>query len=91
MMTLTVTMTGNDPVAVKVSPKVQVAAERHFKMPFARLFGEGNVSMEAVYWVGWKAMHAEGHVVKTFDIWLDELDSVDFVPEESSNPLDEGA
>jgi hypothetical protein len=91
MMTLTVTMTGNDPVTVKITPKVQVAAERHFNTPISRLFAEDNVSMEAVYWVGWKAMHSAGHVVKTFDLWLDDLETVEFVPEETTNPLGEGA
>lgn len=91
MMTLTVTMTGSEPVTVKVTPKVQVAAERHFSKSISKLFAEDGVSMEAVYWVAWKGMHAGGHVVKTFDLWLDELDAVEFVPEETSNPLDGGA
>jgi hypothetical protein len=91
MMTLTVTMTGNDPVTVKITPKVQVAAERHFSKSIAKLFAEENVSMEAVYWVAWKGMHAAGHVVKTFDLWLDDLEVVEVLPEETTNPLGEEA
>jgi hypothetical protein len=91
MMTLTVTMTGTEPVTVKVTPKVQVAAERHFSKSISKLFAEDSVSMEAVYWVAWKGMHVGGHVVKTFDLWLDELHAVELVTEETTNPLDGGA
>lgn len=87
MISMKVTMIGGEPVIVKVTPKVQVAAERHFKMAFTKLFAEDGISMEGVYWVAWKSMHAAGHVVKTFDLWLDELDSVETVSEESDAPL----
>jgi hypothetical protein len=32
-------------------------------------------------------MHVAGHVVKTFDLWLDDLESVEFVTVESDAPL----
>jgi hypothetical protein len=91
MMDLAVTMTGSEPVTVKISPKVVVAAERQFKSPMAKLFAAENVSYEVMAWLGWKGMHTAGHVVKTFDLWLDDVESVEFVAEESGSPLDEGA
>jgi hypothetical protein len=91
MMDLAVTMTGSEPVTVKISPKVVVAAERQFKSPMAKLFAAENVSYEVMAWLGWKGMHTAGHVVKTFDLWLDDVESVEFVAEESGTPLDEGA
>ena len=91
MMDLAVTMTGSEPVTVKISPKVVVAAERQFKSPMAKLFAAENVSYEVMAWLGWKGMHTAGHVVKTFDVWLDDVEAVEFVTEESGTPLDEGA
>lgn len=91
MMNLTVRLTGNEPVTVKVSPKVVVAAERQFKSPMAQLFSAESMSYEVMAWVGWKAMHVAGHVVKTFDLWLDDLDAVEFAAAESDPPLGVGA
>jgi len=85
LMSLKVTMVGGDPVAVKVTPKVIVLAERHFKKPMAELFA--NVSYEALAWVAWQALQATGHVVKPFDDWLGELDAVEG---EESAPLVDG-
>lgn len=87
MMNLTVRLTGNEPVTVKVSPKVVVAAERQFKSPMAQLFSAESMSYEVMAWVAWKAMHVAGHVVKTFDLWLDDLDAVEFAAVESDAPL----
>lgn len=91
MMSLTVTMTGSEPVTVKISPKVVVSAERQFKAPMSQLFNADNVSYEVMAWVAWKGMHASGHVVKTFDLWLDDLEAVDVVSEENDRPLGGGA
>lgn len=81
-------MTGGDSVIVKVTPKVVVAAERQFKLPMTKLFSAEEMSYESMAWVAWKAMHTAGHVVKTFDLWLDDLDSVGFVERETTRPLD---
>jgi hypothetical protein len=90
MMNLAVTMTGNDPVTVKVTPKVVVSAERQFKLPMAQLFSGESMSYETMAWVAWKAMHVAGHVVKTFDLWLDDLEAVEFAAVESDAPLGDG-
>lgn len=87
MMNLTVRLAGNEAVTVKVSPKVVVAAERQFKLPMAQLFAADSMSYEVMAWVAWKGMHVAGHVVKTFDLWLDDLESVEFVTVESDAPL----
>lgn len=91
MMILTVAMTGSEPVTVKIIPKVIVAAERQFKAPMSQLFAAGNLSYEVISWLAWKGMHTAGHVVKTFDLWLDDLESVELNSEESGNPLGGGA
>jgi hypothetical protein len=90
MMDLAVTMTGSEPVTVKITPKVVVAAERQFKLPMAQLFNAENMSFEAMTWLAWKGMHVAGHVVKTFDLWLDELEAVEFATPESVAPLGGG-
>jgi hypothetical protein len=87
MMNLAVAMTGSEPVTVKITPKVVVAAERQFKLPMAQLFSAESMSYEVMAWVAWKGMHTAGHVVKTFDLWLDDLEAVEFSAVESSGPL----
>lgn len=86
LMSMKVTMTGAEPVSVKVTPKVIVAAERHFKKAMGELFA--NASYEALAWVAWQAMQANGHVVKTFDLWLDQVDEI---TAEDAAPLADGA
>ncbi len=86
LMRMKVTMADAEPVSVKVTPKVIVAAERHFKKGMGELFA--NASYEALAWVAWQAMQANGHVVKTFDLWLD---GVDEITAEDSGPLVDGA
>jgi hypothetical protein len=90
MMNLAVTMTGNEPVTVKVTPKVVVSAERQFKLPMAQLFSADSMAYETMAWVAWKAMHVAGHVVKTFDLLLDDLETVEFAAVESDAPLGDG-
>lgn len=90
MMSLAVTMTGSEPVTVKITPKVVVAAERQFKAPMTQLFNAESMSYETMAWVAWKAVHTAGHVVKTFDLWLDDLEAVEFVTPESDAPLGGG-
>jgi len=90
MMDLAVTMTGSEPVTVKITPKVVVAAERQFNLPMAQLVNAENMSFEAMTWLAWKGMQVAGRVVKTFDLWLDELESVEFVTPESVAPLGGG-
>ncbi len=88
VMKLKVTMTDGDPVVVAVTPKVIVAAERHFKKSMGQLFDQASVTYEALAWSAWEAMRFSGHEVKTFDLWLDgvaEIGSED----EGSLPLPE--
>jgi hypothetical protein len=78
LMQLKVTLDGGDVVAVKVTPKAVVAAERHFKKGMGDLFGQ-SVTYEALAWVAWQAMQLSGHVVKTFDLWLDGVEAIEAV------------
>jgi hypothetical protein len=87
MMNLAVRLTGNEPVTVKITPKVIIAAERQFKLPMTQLFNADSMSYESMAWVAWKGMHTAGHVVKTFDLWLDDLEAVEFATVESDAPL----
>ena len=72
-----------------VSPKVQVEFERQYKTGIGKAF-ENDLKMEHIYWLGWKAMHYAGRVVKPFDSWLDEVVEIEVV-NESTGPLDETA
>ena len=72
-----------------VTPKVQVEFERNFKTGIGKAF-ENDLKMEHIYWLGWKAMHYAGRVVKPFDTWLDDVTEIEVV-NESTGPLDETA
>jgi hypothetical protein len=61
---------------VNVTPKVIVGAERQFAKPMSQIFGE-NASFEALCWTAWKASQSAGIIVKPFDEWLDEIDSIE--------------
>ena len=65
-----------------VTPVVQVAFEREFKTGMGKAF-QTDMRSEHVYWLGWKAMHAAGKVVKPFDGWLGELAAVEIVTDSS--------
>ena len=65
-----------------VTPTVQVAFEREFKVGIAKAFGQ-EMRNEHLYWLTWKAMHAAGRVVKPFDGWLGELAAVEIVDDRS--------
>lgn len=84
MMQLEVVPVDGDTVTVKVTPKVIVAAERHFKKGMGELFAEKNVTYEALAWCAWQAMMQAGHEVKTFDPWLDGIESINSVDEDKA-------
>lgn len=84
MMKLRVTRFEGDPVEVPVTPKVIVAAERHFKKGMGQLFSPEQVTFEALAWSAWQAMLVSGHEVKTFDLWLDGVSSIDPVEDEAA-------
>jgi hypothetical protein len=83
VMKLRVTPLEGDPVSVPVTPKVIVAAERHFKKGMGQLFSGENVTFEALAWAAWQAMLFGGHQVKTFDLWLDGVASIDSEEDET--------
>ena len=78
-------------IDVKVTPRAAVNFERHFKMPFTKLFG-GDLSFEHLYWLAWECVRLSGRVVKPFDGWLEDLQNVGWeFGEDEPDPLDEGA
>ena len=54
IMRLRISLAGEAPYEVNVTPKVIVSAERNFGKPMSQLFGE-NASFEALCWTAWKA------------------------------------
>ena len=78
-------------IDVKVSPRAAVNFERHFKIPFTKIFKD-DLSMEHVYWLAYECVRLSGRVVKPFEGWLEELVNVGWVfGDEEPDPLDEGA
>jgi len=78
--TVSVSIDGEESI-LPVKPRSVVAFERNFKMGLAKAFNTDQ-KMEHVYWLGWEAMRASGHVVKPFDAWLETVDEVSLVPKE---------
>jgi hypothetical protein len=74
-LSVSVKMVDRDAATYPVTPRVQVDFERHFKTTITKAFSQ-DPSMEHLYWLGWKSMHASGEVVKDFDGWLNGLESV---------------
>lgn len=68
-----------------VTPKVLVEFERHFNMAFKKAIIEEDRE-EHKFWLGWKAEHLAGKVVKPFDGWIDEISGVEL--EYQADPLD---
>ena len=66
-----------------VTPLVQVAFEPESKIGLAKAFNRDQ-KMEHMYWLGGKAMHSSGEVVKPFDGWLNTVKSVEIVEEEAA-------
>jgi hypothetical protein len=75
-MKLTVIPNDGPPVTVPIKPKVMIECERHFKKPFSQLFSGETLSYESLAWAAWKSMLASGHDVKTFELWLDDIDDI---------------
>jgi len=76
LMTLKVVPTKGDPVTVRVTPKVIVACERHFKKGMGELFATGSAQYEAMAYAAHQAMLQSGHDVQLFDAWLDSIDDI---------------
>ena len=80
-LTLRVTLDGTAN-EYPITPKVQVAFEREWKVGLPKAFSNDQ-KMEHLYWLGWKAQQSSGAVVKPFDGWLEGVDSVEIVEDES--------
>lgn len=74
-LSVTVELVDGDVSKYPVTPRVQVDFERQFKVAMIEAFADAP-KMEHLYWLGWKASHAGGAVVKPFDGWLDTVVSV---------------
>jgi hypothetical protein len=72
---LKVVMNDGDQFNVDMSPTVIVAAERHYGKGFSKLVGEEG-TLEAMFWIAWKATHCAGRVVEPFDEWLAKVSEV---------------
>ncbi len=86
IMKLKVTPVDGDPVVVPITPKVIVAAERHFKKGMGQLFDQATITYEALAYAAWQGMLQSGHEVKTFDGWLDGIAEIGS-EEEGDAPL----
>jgi hypothetical protein len=74
-------ITAADEHIFPVKPKTVLAFERKFGMGMAKAFSTDQ-RHEHIFFLGWEAMRASGHVVKPFDSWLDEIEEVELVPKE---------
>ena len=68
-----------------VTPKALIEFERHFNIGFTKAIVEEDRT-EHKYWLGWKAEHLAGKVVKPFDGWIDDIRNITL--EYEASPLD---
>jgi hypothetical protein len=87
LMRVTVERPGGKSASYPILPKTIVAFERHFGVGLAAISSDAR--MEYVYWLAWDAEKTSGTIVKPFEEWLDEVESVASVGE--APPLDEKA
>ncbi len=67
----------------KLTPRIIVAFEQNFGGGMPKLLGEGQ-KVEYIYWLAWKALQTNGHVVKVFGPeFLDTLVSAELDADES--------
>jgi hypothetical protein len=85
LMNLKVVPAEGEPFTARVTPKVIVAAERHFGKGMAQLFGDA-VTFEALAWVAWTGARLAGRAGDDFDAWLDTIDAIEAV-EDAAAPL----
>ena len=52
-------------VSYKLTPRIIVAFEQNFGAGMPKLLGEQQ-KVEHIYWLAWKALQTNGHVVKLF-------------------------
>lgn len=72
---------------LRISPRVIVAFERHFKAGYGRALEERR--MEHFLWLAWEAERVAGLTPTPFDEWLPSVDSVEAVDDDA--PLDQTA
>jgi len=84
---LAVVLADGNSYTVVAGAKAIVDAERHFNKPLAQLFNQDSMSYESICWLAWRACQLSNRVVKPFDEWLAEIDSVE-AAEEQPNPLE---
>jgi hypothetical protein len=84
---LKVTMNNGKEYIVKVTPRVEVNVELHFKIGLPSI--QNDPHAEHVYYLGWAAMVVAKMYHSDFDAFLDELDDVDPIVEEE-DPSDDG-
>ena len=83
---LQVTLPG-EVITVPVTPRAAVNFERHFKVSLTKALTEMEM-MEHWFYLGWECVRLSGRVVKPFDGWLEEVQSVQFVGDSEPAPLD---
>jgi len=83
---LQVTLPG-EVVTVPVTPRAAVNFERHFKVSLTKAITEQEM-MEHWFYLAWECVRLSGRVVKPFDGWLEDVQSVQFVGDSEPAPLD---
>ena len=77
LMTVVVTKTSGPPATYTILPVTIVAFERQFGTGIGSLATD--TRMEYIYWLAWHAEKTSGAIVKLFDDWLNDVESVEAV------------
>jgi hypothetical protein len=71
-------VTTDETYEAPVTPKAAINFERHHKVGLVKALSQ-DMKMEHLYWLAWECTRSAGRVVKPFDGWLDEIQSVEFI------------
>lgn len=71
---------GRDSIVTKLTPRAQVAAERHFSCSIAAMD-----HAEQIYYMVWASLHYSAREPRDFDTFLDVLDDIEPVKEDEQS------
>lgn len=84
---LKVTYTDGRVLETKITPKVEVAVEKQFKVGLQSL--QGDAHAEHFYYMAWAGLHYAGQEGKSFEDFLDALEDVEPIDQKKDEAEDD--
>lgn len=88
MQTISIRHVDGTTSEAKITPAVQVAFERQYKVGIAALADTATLRMEYMYWLAWQATTAGHQKRPAFDEWLGTVAEIEQPEEDEDPPLE---